>query len=141
MSIQKQLKTYQITTVITILLTLVGFSYNVWRLEKNEINTNIRTSSFELIKQLGELEEIIYYAHYDKNLDKGNPKKAWIKVIVITDLCLVASNMLEHKAKNLKAVWTKNWNVIHHDPKALKETLDAIEALRKKIQTVLHDLN
>lgn len=141
MNVQKQLKAYQITTIVTILLTLVGFSYNVWRLEKTEINSNIRTSSFELIKQLGELEQIIYYAHYDKDTKQGSPRKGWVKVIIINDLCLVAQNMLENKAANLKTVWSQNWKNIENDPQAVKNVIDAIEELRLKIQVVLRNLN
>lgn len=60
--ITKRLKIYQLTSIITILFTLVGFTYNVHRLEQTEQNTNIRTSSFEILKELANLEQIVYAA-------------------------------------------------------------------------------
>ena len=140
MDFNKQLKTYQIATIITILLTLVGFSYNVWRLEQSERNSNIRTSSFELIKQLAQLEQIVYYAHYDKDTIKGNPRTGWIKVIIINDLCLVAENMLEDKANKLKITWQDNWQQLATEQKAADNVVQAIDDLRTQIQTVLRNL-
>lgn len=140
MDFNKQLKTYQITTIVTILLTLIGFSYNVWRLEQTERNSNIRTSSFELIKQLAQLEQIVYYAHYDKDTINGNPRKGWIKVIIINDLCLVAENMLEDKANKLKITWQNNWKQLSTEQKAADNIVQSIDDLRAQIQTVLRNL-
>lgn len=139
-NIKNRMKTYQITAILSIILTLVGFSYNVWRIHETEINSNIRTSSFELLKELASLEQIIYSAYYDKNKIEGNPRKAWVKVILINDLSVVQKQMLSKESNELKKVWSENWKTISTSKQSVDKTIKSIDVLRDKIKVVLKNL-
>jgi len=71
----KRLPLYQVTVIFSVLFALIGFSYNVWRMEVSEENSNIRTACFEMLINLSSLEQLIYAAHYDADKDEGNPDK------------------------------------------------------------------
>ena len=43
---KNKLQLYQLTVIFSVLFALVGFSYNVWRMEVSEQNNNIRTACF-----------------------------------------------------------------------------------------------
>lgn len=139
--ITKRLKIYQITSIMTILLTLVGFSYNVHRLEQTEQNTNIRTSSFEILKELANLEQIIYAAYYDKDSIKGNPRIGWVKVGLIIDLSKINPNENNYKTYKLYESWNKNWQFISSDEKRVNEIIKNIDIIKKEIRIVLKNLN
>lgn len=94
---------FQLTAVFSMLFALVGFSYNVWRMEITEYNNNVRSASFELLLQLSELESIIYAAHYDQDVIQGSPRKGWIKVNLIADLSVVTEPDIQTAAEALKA--------------------------------------
>ncbi|MCL1123885.1 hypothetical protein [Shewanella surugensis] len=68
MKTQPKATIFQLTAIFSALFALVGFSYNVWRMEISEHNTTVRSASFELLLQLAELESIIYANFYDKNI-------------------------------------------------------------------------
>ena len=45
--IYRQVSLYRMTLIFSVVLALIGFSYNVWRMEVTEKNSTIRTASFE----------------------------------------------------------------------------------------------
>ncbi|MGA1939021.1 hypothetical protein [Arcobacter sp. YIC-310] len=140
-SIKKRLKIYQITSILSILLTLVGFSYNVYRLEQTEINSNIRTSSFEMLKELANLEQIVYASHYEKDDKIGNPRIGWVKVGIIQDLSIISFKEKNKAVENLLKIWKKNWSLMKNDRQATNRIIKSIDEIRKEIRIVLKNLN
>ena len=53
--------------LISVFIAVSSLSYNTWRNEKSEYNRNLRMASFELLLKLGELRELVYHLHYDKD--------------------------------------------------------------------------
>lgn len=69
---ESSFKNYHLTVVLRVLFTVVGFSYNVWRMEASEENSNIRTACFEILLELFFLEQLVYSAYYDADLEGGS---------------------------------------------------------------------
>ena len=140
MIVEKKLKVYYFTAILSLLFAVIGFSYNAWRMELSEDNNNIRTASFEVLKELAELERIIFAAHYDKNLIEGNPRKGWVEVGLIYDLSVLINNDVEIKAAKLKNKWSGNWERIAEDKQITEELVMTIDEVRVEIKEVLSKL-
>jgi len=123
------------------LFALVGFSYNVWRMEITEYNNNVRSASFELLLQLSELESIIYAAHYDQDVIQGSPRKGWIKVNLIADLNVVTEPDIQTAAEALKADWQLNWESVASDENSAMQVVGKIDDTRLKVRQLLVSLN
>jgi len=139
--ITKRLKIYQITSIITILFTLVGFSYNVYRLEQSEINSNIRTSSFEMLKELANLEQIVYASHYEKDDKAGNPRTGWVKVGIIKDLSIICFDKNTKYTDELFETWKNNWSTMKDSRDSADKIVEKIDNVRVNIREVLKNLN
>jgi len=139
--INKRIKVYQITAIISIILTLTGFSYNVYRLEQSEINSNIRTSSFEMLKELANLEQIVYASHYEKDDKAGNPRTGWVKVGIVQDLSIICFQKNNMHTKKLFNTWKNNWSTMKEDRESVDKIILSIDNVRKEIRTVLQNLN
>lgn len=140
-NILKRLKIYQITSIVSILLTLIGFSYNVYRLEQSELNNNIRTSSFQMIKELADLEQIVYASHYEKDEKEGNPRTGWVKVGIIKDLSLISFEKDNKITNQLHITWKNNWANMKNDRESADKIIKSIDDIRKEIRKVLQNLN
>ncbi|MCW8935691.1 MAG: hypothetical protein OQK98_13275 [Gammaproteobacteria bacterium] len=140
MQLKQKLKLFYITSIFSMVVAVVGFSYNAWRMELSEDNNNIRTASFEVLTELSELEQIIYAAHYDKDMLQGNPRKAWVKVGLIEDLSALISLQVEKDAKNLKSLWSNNWQSVKDDELATQKLVDQIDRVRTSIKNDLKNL-
>ncbi|KZX59585.1 hypothetical protein A3709_14980 [Halioglobus sp. HI00S01] len=136
-----RLKVYQATALFSVLFALVGFSYNVWRLEVTEHNNNVREASFELLLQLAELEQVVYAAHYDRDLNRGSPRDGWVKVGLINDLSGSCSEAVVASAAALKSVWSANWAEVAEERTAADAVVAAIDGVRAEVRAVLADLN
>ena len=137
MELHDKLKTYYVTAILGVVFAIVGFSYNTWRLEVSEDNNNIRTASFEVLKELAELEQIIYAAHFDKNQIEGSPRKGWVKIGLIVDLSSLVSKPVEQDANALASAWQDKWESITHDRTAVDLLVSKIETVRQEIKSTL----
>jgi len=140
MELENKLKVYYVTAIFSVVFAVVGFSYNAWRLEVTEDNSNIRSASFEVLTVLAELEQIIYAAHYDKDIKEGSPRKGWVKIGLIVDLGSLISSSSEEQAQKLKAAWQKNWEIMAHDIDATNILVSEIDAVRNEIKLTLNEL-
>jgi hypothetical protein len=140
MELESKLKTYYMTAIFSVVFAVVGFSYNAWRLEVTEDNSNIRSASFKVLTVLAELEQIIYAAHYDKNTVEGSPRKGWVKIGLIVDLSSLISKSSEERAQKLKAAWQKNWEIMAQDSDATTILVNEIDYVRNEIKLTLNEL-
>ena len=138
--IQKKILIYQITVIFSVLFALLGFSYNVWRMEVSEENNNIRTACFEILIELSALEQLVYTAHYDGDLKEGSPRKGWVKVGLVGDLSVLTSESVERQAASLKKVWSEHWNTMTNNTDSVDRIVNAIDAVRSEIKLVLSSL-
>lgn len=137
---QKKLLIYQMTAVFSVLFALAGFSYNVWRMEISEKNSNIRTASFEILTELASLEQLIYTAVYDRDIREGSPRKGWVKVGLVNDLSIAVSEDVHGRSETLREVWAENWNTMLTDASAAEKIVKVIDDMREDIKKVLASL-
>ena len=132
---------YQATVIFSVLFSLIGFSYNVWRMEASEQNNNIRTASFEMLINLSDLEQLIYSAHYDQDLEAGNPRKGWVTVGLIVDLSALTNAKVGQESEKLRSVWSDNWAAMVEDKSSVDSMVVAIDAVRLEIKNLLNSLD
>ncbi|GIU23422.1 hypothetical protein [Shewanella sp. MBTL60-007] len=138
---KQTISVFQLTAVFSMLFALVGFSYNVWRMEITEYNSNMRSASFELLLQLSELESIVYAAHYDNDLILGNPRKGWVKVNLIADLSMITEPELSVAAEELKLSWQSNWELLPNDEASAQAVVSEIDDTRAQVRQLLKQLD
>lgn len=140
MQIATKLRYYYITAILSLIFAIVGFGYNAWRLEVTEDNNTIRTASFEMLKQLSELEQVIYSLHYDKNPVEGSPRKGWVAIGLVADLAMLASQDVDQKAQQLKSVWASNWANIATNKNSVNLLINEIDLTRMAIKETVTGL-
>ncbi|MCG7537544.1 hypothetical protein [Pseudoalteromonas sp. OOF1S-7] len=140
MKLSEKIRLYQLSLIASMLFAFVGFAYNAWRLEVSEQNNNIRTACFEMLKELAQLEQLIYIAHYDQNKVEGSPRKGWISVGLINDFSYLTNGELQKSATTLKATWSENWQSIDASTQAVDLVVKDIDNVRTEIKQILNRL-
>jgi len=135
------MKVYQATALFSVMLALVGFSYNVWRLQANEHNSTVRTASFEMFQQLAELEQLVFAAHYDGDVQAGNPRVGWVKVGLINDLSMSCGGEVPGVAAQLRETWAASWPSLPQNRDAAEAVISAIDATRASVHQALENLD
>jgi hypothetical protein len=140
-ALKRKIAIYQVTVVLSVMFTVIGFSYNVWRMEVTEQNNTIRTASFELLLNLAKLEQNIYLAHYDGDLDAGNPRYGWVLVGLIRDLSVLTDDTVEFRALSLHQTWSNHWDTLGSNSESVSSIVLAIDAQRQSIKALLKTLD
>jgi len=140
-ALEKKFKIYYLTAIFSLIFAVVGFSYNAWRLEVSEDNSNIRTAAFEVLTELSVLQQLIYSAHFDHDKSAGNPRVGWVKVGLIVDLSALISKPVETKAIDLKNVWSKSWDTFANNRNSTDQLILKIDAVRNAIKSTLKNLD
>ena len=119
--------------LISLVVAIISLSYNTWRNEASEDNRTQRIVSIEILLQVGKLEELVLYSHYDPDVKvKGNPRTGWAIVLTIQDLAQILEPPYPASAKELKDAWQAHWNT-------LTESAESKDAIRASINDMRQD--
>ena len=128
--------------LISLFVAVSSLSYNTWRNELSEYNRNQRVSSFEILLKLGELQELVFHNHYDRDAEnKGNPRTGWALVLTIRDLSAILESPVPESSKELVAVWGGNWIRLGDSQESADAILSGIEKVRADALVLLGDLD
>lgn len=128
--------------LVSLAVAVTSLGYNTWRNEASEHNRNQRLISIEILRNLGELHEVILHRHWDRDeVNKGNPRTGWAIVISVHDLAMVLERPLPGAAEHLREVWDDDWQGLGSDDESLKRIIDALEAMRAEVHTLLQSLD
>jgi hypothetical protein len=126
--------------LISLVVAVTSLSYNTWRNEATEENRNLRFAAFEILLKLGELQQVVFHVHYDKDLDKGNPRIGWAHALTINDLAQILPEPTQDSARGLLQVWGENWEELPDSKESLNRIMQALDATRDQTLILLHSL-
>lgn len=138
-----------LVSIISLAVAVVALTYNTQRAEITEENRNIRFACFEILRQTNQLQQLVDHAHYDADLNRGNPIVGWSHVNYINDLGMVVPSTVEGKAKELLGEWQKGFTALgqmqtndqrQQSLKANQDISRAVAELRMSVRDVLNAL-
>ena len=130
MSIREQLRANAVA-IISLTVALASFSYSTWRNERSEHNRTIRQASFQLLTALGEMQQVVFHAHYDHDLARGNPRTGWVYVQTIADFSAAMPEPVPRCAAQLLGDWRDHWEglgVRDADAETVSNSIDRCRA-------------
>lgn len=126
--------------LISLVVAVSSLSYNTWRNEATEDNRNQRVAAFEILLKLGELQQVVFHVHYDKDYDKGNPRIGWAYVLTINDLAKVLPDAVQNATSGLLQAWSENWESLADRSGSLDIVMQALDATRDQTLVLLRSL-
>ncbi len=127
--------------LISLAIALSSLGYNTWRNEKTETNRNIRTAGIELLMKLGELDRVVFFSHYDKDMVRGNPRSGWAYVLTIRDLAALTDEPAISASVELTATRNENWSYLGKKDESVELISAGIDQLRGDVIDVLEHLD
>lgn len=127
--------------LISLFIALSSLGYNTWRNEESESNRNVRTAAFEILATVGQLQEVVFLSHYDRDQKAGNPRRGWAYVLNLHDLSQAVSGSVSQAATDLQKDWSDHWQGLGSNDADAKEIDQAIDDLRQATLTALRTLD
>ena len=138
--IRPQIKN-NIVAIISLVTALSGFFYNSWRDSQNELNQNMRNAAFEILEDLGELQTIVNYAHYNADISRGSPIEGWKYAVQIRDLSRLLNKSSAEKGLALYLTWEQDWPLLDAEASSEQRISLAILQARKAVLNSIDELN
>jgi hypothetical protein len=127
--------------LISLAIALTSLSYNTWRNEQTETNRNQRVAAFEIIMKLGDLQNVVFHHHYDKDsAGEGNPRTGWTYALTIRDLTRVLPTPMPETAGVLLQTWQANWETLQENEASAEKIMTKIELMRDETVLLLESL-
>lgn len=135
-TVREQLRS-NLVALISLAVALTALGYSTWRNERTELNRNLRVAGFELLTEIGSLQQVVFYAHFQPGDTRGDPRMGWADVLTIVDLAELMPPDVSRDAEALSRAWQADWSGLGQDPAAHQRIDAAIDAIR---QTTLGEL-
>jgi hypothetical protein len=138
-SISRQLRANAVA-IISLVVALSSFSYTTWRNEHSEHNRTVRQAAFQLLVALGDMQQVVYHAHYDHDAARGNPRTGWVYVQTINDFSAAMPAPVPVRAAELLAAWRDHWEYLGVRDADADSISDAVDRCRAAVLTALKSL-
>ncbi|CAN5155359.1 hypothetical protein BH11PSE11_BH11PSE11_32620 [soil metagenome] len=127
-------------SLLSLVIAISALFYNTWRNESTERNRNIRTAEFEMLKYLGEVQQIIDYAHFRKDQQRGDLTMGLSRVLLIHDLAMLTPKPVAESADRLRTAWAVNGDKIATDLEAASTMSEEVLNTRRAVLASLREL-
>ncbi len=128
--------------LISLVVAITSLGYNTWRNEASEGNRNQRLISIELLRNLSQLQGVVYHHVWDKDHeDKGNLRTGWVYVLAVKDLSRTLGHPVPESATALWQVWDENWNDLGPENDPYNSVIGALEDVRRDTHILLQSLD
>jgi hypothetical protein len=139
MTLRQQLRANAIA-ILSLLVALSSFSYSAWRTERSEANRTTRQAAFQMLVALGQMQEVIYRAHYDHDAVHGNPRSGWVYVQTINDFSSAMPAPIPARARALLESWRDHWEGLGEHESDAVAVDDALDGCRAAVVAALRAL-
>lgn len=128
--------------LISLVVAVTSLGYNTWRNEASEGNRNQRLISIEVLRNLSELQGVVYHHTWDMDVeDKGNLRTGWIHVLTVKDLSGTLGGDVPESATALWEVWSDDWNQLQPENDSYRRVIEALESVRRDTHALLQSLD
>ena len=139
-TIRDQLRRHSVA-LISLVVAVSSLSYNTWRNERTEYNRNQRLISIEVLQKLEDLQELVFYLHFDRDTTiRGSARSGWAIVLTIRDLSMILEAPLPATTEGLYETWDAHWQGLGKDSVSAEAILDNIEDVRNDTRELLSGL-
>lgn len=94
-----------------------------------------------MLMELAELQQLIDYAHYDKDVVKGNPISGWGHLLYIRDMSHLVSAEVVAETEALIQVWGDEWQTVRDDESSNQRVTAFINILRERVRYTMESLD
>jgi len=128
--------------LISLVVAITSLGYNTWRNEASEGNRNIRVAGMEIIQELAQLQEVVFFARFQPEDSRGDARVGWVHVLAVQDYAAVMPAQVMDTADGLVTTWQGNFaELADPDGKHYNDVDQEIEAVKLATLAALAELN
>lgn len=126
--------------IVSLTIAIIALSYTTWREELTEKNRTLRLASFEILKNLGELQIVVNQSFYQSNSTLAIPFLGWGNIALISDMSELLPPPIPEATVELVKIWGKDWNKIKSEEESVARISNEIDKTRQVVLKTIKTL-
>ncbi len=127
--------------IISLIVAVSSLGYNTYRNELTETIRTIRQAGFEMISELSKLQQVILFARFDAQDERGGTTVTWSHMLALQDLSFAMPYNIQEHDKKLFKIWQNNHENISDNDEGAYKMIDAeIDTFKAEIIVSISDL-
>lgn len=128
--------------LISLAIAITSLGYNTWRNEASEYNRNQRLISIEVLRNIGQLQQVIFHNVFEMDTgDKGNLRTGWVYILAIKDLTQLLDGPVSDSGTALWRTWDQESEHLSPENESYKSLREALDAVREDTNALLQSLD
>ncbi len=128
--------------LISLVVAVSSLGYNTWRNERSEANRTVRAAAFEMLGELAGLQQVVLFARFMPDDQRGDPTTGWAHVLAARDFAYPMPELVRDQAAALHASWSANFEDLASEDNTGYEAVDLqIETTKATILAALAALD
>ena len=127
--------------LVSLAVALTALGYTTWRNQRTEQNRNVREAGFHLLSEVGSLQQLVLYAHFNQGDMRGDLRMGWADTLNIQDLAALMPPEVGRDAEALRATWEARAEGLSSRDEDFREIDAAIDTLRQTTLSALRELD
>lgn len=133
--------TEQWVGVVGILIATTALLIGQLRSEQTEENRTLRYASFEVLRELGALQQLVDQSHYGEQKPADVNIEGWNHVLLIQDFSLLLNPKVQQEAKALTQQWHQLWPSLAVSQQSNEQLSAQIKQTRLAVTNLVQGLN
>lgn len=125
--------------LISLFVAIFALFYTTTRDERYDKNRTVRQASFEVLKNLGELQVVVNASYYQK--DKSDPMLGWGRIALIGDLSRLIPQPVPATIDRLLEAWKSDWHSLNSEETSVERISKEIDASRQAVLANLRQIS
>ncbi|MBD1390868.1 hypothetical protein IC617_15655 [Neiella sp. HB171785] len=121
MSLLNDLK-QQWVGVVSLFIAVTALAASQYRSDVTEHNRTIRFAAFEMLRELGALQQLVHQTHFGEQPPTDYNLQGWNHVLLIRDFSVLMPPPVPQHTEQLFAQWQQHWPTLATD----RDSNDAI---------------
>ena len=94
-----------------------------------------------MMQELTELQEVVLYARFENDDERGNIKSGWSHVLAVKDISYAMPEPVQQDAIALSIVWQQHaQGIVSNQDESYRQIDKAIDQIKKQIVTAINEL-
>jgi hypothetical protein len=128
--------------LISLAVALASLGYNTWRNEQTEANRNVREAGFMIVEQLAELQQVVLFARFMPDDQRGDPRVGWAHILAAEDFSIPMPEDVRARTAALKSSWSQGFEHLADEDASYYEAIDReIDATKRTVLGEIADLD
>lgn len=126
---------------VSVLIAVTALAASQYRSDITEHNRTLRFAAFEMLKELGALQQLVHQSHFSEQPPADYNLRGWNHVLLIKDFSVLLPAQVTEQTEQLVVDWQQHWPTLVEQRASNDALTQQITATRAAVTGMVQSLD